>query len=243
MDDKKQKPVHFEGKSVAEHVISARLKGLEASKEAHGTELPGHYSAAADAGKETAVLITGWLIMGGPLGLLGAVLAGWLIWKMGRSAILGWSRLERLHRLIEEERWEIEHHRGQERDELKAMYAAKGFEGKMLEEVTDVLMADDNRLLQVMLEEELGLQLESYEHPLKQGCGAGVGVLLAALLIGVGAIVGGTAGTLMAGVFLVAFSAGMSAKLEKNLPAPAIVWNIALGALAVGIAYFAAQFL
>ncbi len=33
-------------------------------------------------------------------------------------------------------------------------------------------MADDNRLLRVMLEEELGLTLEAYEHPLKQAFGA-----------------------------------------------------------------------
>jgi hypothetical protein len=97
---------------------------------------------------------------------------GWAVWKTGRSALLGWGRMERLHRLIEEERWEIQHHRAQERRELGEMYRAKGFDGKLLEEVLDVLMSDDNRLLKVMLEEELGLTLEAYEHPLRQAIGA-----------------------------------------------------------------------
>ena len=44
---------HFKGKKALEHVIEARQKGRAASQETHGTELPGHYSAAADAAKET----------------------------------------------------------------------------------------------------------------------------------------------------------------------------------------------
>ncbi len=92
---------------------------------------------------------------------------------MGRSAWLGWSRLERLHRILAQEKWEIEHNREQEREELGVLYAAKGFEGKLLEDVLDVLMADGDRLLKVMVEEELGLTLESQVHPLKQGLGAG----------------------------------------------------------------------
>ena len=90
---------------------------------------------------------------------------GWLFWKLGRSSLLGWARLERLHRLIQQEQWEIEHHRAQEKEELTAMYHQKGLTGKLLEQVIEVLMADDNRLLRVMLEEELGLTLETYEHP------------------------------------------------------------------------------
>ena len=66
------------------------------------------------------------------------------------------------------------------------MYEQKGLSGDLLDQVIEVLMADDNRLLRVMLEEELGLTLESYEHPLKQAAGAGLGVLSAFL----GAVLG-----------------------------------------------------
>ena len=93
-------------------------------------------------------------------------------WKTARSALLGWARVERFHRVIEEERWEIEHHRAARKARAYRNVPGKGLTGKFLEEVIDVLMADDNRLLRVMLEEELGITLEAYEHPLKQAAGA-----------------------------------------------------------------------
>jgi hypothetical protein len=42
---------HFKGKKALQHIIDARQKGKIASEEVHGTELPGHISAAADAAK------------------------------------------------------------------------------------------------------------------------------------------------------------------------------------------------
>ena len=147
-------------------------------------------------------------------------------------------------RLIEEERWEIEHHRPQEREELKALYAVKGFSGKLLDESVDILMADDNRLLQVMLEEELGLSLESYEHPLKQALGAFFGVIVSSAIMCcwfLSSSPGGARPSLQR--LVIACSAGMVAHLERNQPLPAIVWNVANAALASGVAYFAAQLL
>jgi hypothetical protein len=234
---------HFKGKEPLQHVIDARLKGKIASAEVHGTELPGHVSAAADSAKETALLILIlWTLLGsGAHWWMLVFIAGWLIWKVGRSAILGWSRLERLHRVIEEERWEIEHHRPQEKEELRALYAAKGFSGKLLTEVIEVLMADDNRLLQVMLEEELGLSLETYEHPLKQAAGAFIGVVGSALILSFGLFALPPWGPALCAAIVIALSAGTTAQLEKNRPLPAIVWNLATAALAAGASYFLSQ--
>jgi hypothetical protein len=229
---------HFKGKVAAEHLIDARLKGRAASAEVHGTELPGHVSAAADSAKETALILLILSILFKNDLLILVFLSGWLIWKVGRSAILGWSRLERLHRLIEEERWEIEHHRPQEKEELKALYAAKGFSGKLLDEVVDVLMADDNRLLEVMLQEELGLSLESYEHPLKQAAGALLGVLGSSLILFFAFFVLPWWGPFAATGLIIALSAGTTAQAEKNQALPSIVWNLGLAALAAGAAYF-----
>lgn len=242
---------HFAGKKPLEHVIEARRKGKIATSEIHGEELPGHYSAAADAAKETAfVLIVFWTLfteIDFPLDqahwLLVAFLFGWLLWKTGRSAILGWRRLERLHRLIEEERWEIEHHRLQEKEELKALYAAKGFSGKLLDEVVDVLMADDNRLLQEMLEEELGVSLESQEHPLKQASGAAIGVIGTSIILAFGLFALPPWGLFFCAGLVIALSAGTTAQLEKNRPAPAIVWNLSAAALAAAGSYFLGQML
>lgn len=247
----KEAPTHFKGKEAIEHVIEARMKGKAASSEIHGTELPGHYSAAADAAKETAFLIlilwTLFSEIGFPIEKMHQILIVFtlalLVWKVGRSAILGWARLERLHRLIEEERWEIEHHRPQEKEELRALYAAKGFSGKLLDEAVDVLMADDNRLLQIMLEEELGLSLESYEHPLKQAAGAFVGVVGSAFILSFGLFILPFWGAAACAALIIALAAGSSAQLQKNHPLPSIIWNLAVAALAAGVAYFTGQLL
>ncbi|HSX13819.1 MAG TPA: VIT1/CCC1 transporter family protein, partial [Chlamydiales bacterium] len=240
---------HFKGKKAHQHVIEARIRGFTATSEIHGTELPGHYSAAADTAKETTITLlilwTTFTAIGLPPHqthwFLLVFIIGYLVWKVGRSAILGYDRLERLHRLIEEERWEIQHHRHQEREELTALYAAKGFSGKLLDEVIDVLMADDNRLLQVMLEEELGLNLGTYEHPLKQATGALIGVLGAAVVMSFGLFMLPFWGVLVCATIIIALSAGTTAQLEKNKAVPSIIWNLALAALAAAVAYFSAQ--
>lgn len=171
---------HFEGKSAFEHLKKARLKGKIATSEIHGEEPSGQLIAGCDSAKDVAVYLSLLWMLLSPLSLsitqhvllLSLFCLGLIIWKTARSAQLGWARLERLHRLIEQERWEIEHHRAQEKEELIEMYKAKGFKGKQLDDIISVLMADDNRLLMVMLEEELGLSLESFEHPIKQSLGA-----------------------------------------------------------------------
>lgn len=237
---------HFKGKPVVEHLKEAKLKGLSASHEVHGTEMPGHYAAGADAAKETALFSLLFWILRFSFGWTQASLfylillfsVALLIWKTGRSAILGYMRMQRLHRLIEEERWEIQHHRHQERTELAEIYRAKGFEGKLLEEVLDVLMSDDNRLLTVMLEEELGLTLEAYEHPLKQSLGAFVGVLAATLLSLLSLWIFPSFGLPCMSVFIISVSTLFFAKIEKNHLFPALLWNLALAALTAGSLFF-----
>ncbi len=242
---------HFQGKNPFDHVMEARKKGIQVSAENHGIETPGHYSAAIDATRETIVIILiGWTLFFSLdlnpkpfLPALFSLMVGWVLWKTLRSALLGWSRLERLHRLIEEERWEIQHHRPQEKEELKALYELKGFSGKMLHEVVEVLMSDDDRLLRVMIEEEFGLQLESYEHPLKQSLAAGGAVLITSLILL------GSLATLpfmmtpILGISLILFVAGLYAHFEKNRILPAIVWNLSGLLFAMTTSYFMAQIL
>lgn len=242
---------HFQGKSVVEHLKEARSRGALASAEVHGAEMPGHLAAGADACKETAlVFLLLWalfqhlpLSQGQILLFLLFFSCGWLIWKTGRSALLGWARLERLHRLIEQERWEIEHHRGQEREELTELYRLKGFSGKLLEEAIDVLMADDNRLLRVMLEEELGLTLETYEHPLKQAFGAAFGVMLTAALLLLGCWTVPQWGVpVLSGLALILGSA-FGAKREGNRALPSVVWHLSIALLAVLVVHLLATLL
>ena len=243
--EKKPHHTHFKDKDAIGHVVEAQAQGIISSTEIHGAEPSGITSAAADALRDCAVtLLLAWELMHfssvdqtvrlSILAILGVSLA---IWKGGRSAWLGWSRLERLHRVLAQEKWEIEHHRQQEREELKELYAAKGFEGKLLEDVLDVLMADGDRLLKVMVEEELGLSLECQEHPLLQSLGAILGALSATAILLFGIYLN-SHWSLVASAVGVAIGAGLTAFYAGNRFVPAIVWNLGLLALAYGSFYY-----
>jgi len=236
-------PEHFQGKSVFEHLKSARLKGASATAETHGIELPGHLFAGADSANETTlVYLILWAVASTlPLPMLPILITfglGWMIWKTGRSALLGYSRLERVHRLIEEERYEIEHHREQEKEELREMYATKGFSGKLLDEVVDVLMADDNRLLRVMLEEELGLTLEAIEHPMKQAFGAFLGTFISVSSITIAYYFSPVFGVPLIAALILILTSTLTARFEKRKQITHVIWKLALAAFASSAAYF-----
>lgn len=248
--ENEQKPAHFKGKEAIDHVVEAKVKGILSSAEVHGTEIPGHIFSGADAARETSVIfLLLWLILTnsgieftGMLGIFWVFSLSWTLWKGGRSAWLGWSRLERMHRVVEQERFEIKHHRQQERSELKELYRAKGFEGKLLEDVMDVLMADEDRLLKVMVEEELCLSLGTHEHPLKQAVGAATGVLFSSFISLSFLYAFPYTGAWIGSFIALAIASGVSAYYEDNRMVPAIVWNssicaISAGALALLFAY------
>ena len=260
---------HFGQKTVIEHLKIARQKGSKATSELHGTEPSGFISAAADSAKETVILFLliwifcFWYVMPKEVKLwqhlsntvtsefylveTALIYVGflftWFLWKVGRSSLLGWSRLERLHRLIEQERWEIQHHRAHEKEELIAMYRQKGLSGDLLDQVIEILMADDNRLLQVMLEEELGLTLESFEHPLKQGFGAGIGVLATSIfgflgwMLGSLTELGDFVGINISLIFFFSVVTVLSSKYEGNQPVRSLIWHLSTGALTIGSIY------
>lgn len=236
------KPEHFKGKEPLEHVAETQAKGIIASREVHGTEIPGHLSAGADAARETAIiLLVLWLILVQTVETFEAMCIfslGWLLWKTGRSAWLAWFRLERMHRIVEQEHWEIKHHRPQEKEELKELYQAKGFSGKLLDDVVEVLMADEDRLLRVMVEEELCLTLRTFEHPLKQALGAalGTGIVIVFCLLSLYCLP--SYGLWGSSFIALAAGAALAAYFEGNRLIPAIVWNLGLGALTSGSVYF-----
>jgi hypothetical protein len=87
-----------------------------------------------------------------------------------------------------------------------------------------------------MLEEEMGLTLEVYEHPLKQCFGAAIGVMIAAFLCLMGFFGGSWSLGIAIGV-ICASSAGLMAYLEKNRVMEAITWNLALVGFGLGVTY------
>lgn len=235
---------HFEGKDALSHVVEARLKGKKAFSEMHGKDIPSHLFFASESIKETSIVFLSlWIIFStiAPSYWINSLIifgVCWIVLKTAQVAYIGWSRLERLHNLIEEERWEIEHHRQQEKEELTALYEAKGFSGKLLEQVIDILMSDDHRLLQIMLEEELGLTLKAFEHPLKQCFGAFLGTVIALTGLAVGFVIWPSYGIALAATMLVTLCVAYIAKKEKRAIWPAVMYGGGIAALCSLTAYF-----
>lgn len=60
----------------------------------------------------------------------------------------------------EREKWEIQNHPEGECEEIRQIYKAKGFKGKQLEKVVEVITSDDDVWIQTMMLEELGITPE-----------------------------------------------------------------------------------
>lgn len=109
---------------------------------------------------------------------------------IGLSLLIGISTARSTHTQVqfyatefERERHEIREDFEQEREEVRALYAAKGFREPLLTQVVDVLCADEDRLLKVMMEEELGLSMYHVNHPLLVGLWNFAGAAAAAMML------------------------------------------------------------
>ncbi len=79
---------------------------------------------------------------------------------------------------IDREKFEIENMPEKEKDEVRSIYAAKGFKGNQLEAIVDHITSDRNLWLKCMMEEELGLIFESMDNPLKVGSVTGFSFMM-----------------------------------------------------------------
>ncbi|WP_422008838.1 VIT1/CCC1 transporter family protein [Roseivirga pacifica] len=66
------------------------------------------------------------------------------------------------------EYWEVNNIPDAEREEIREIYAAKGFEGDLLEQVVDKITEDKDRWVDVMMKEELEMQKEQ-KSPFQMG--------------------------------------------------------------------------
>lgn len=233
---------HFEGKSALEHLQEARLKTKSKLKENHAVETKSFIDALVRLMSEVSIfigIIQVFKLFTDFSQLIElALVISFLVFRVMLCALDGYARLQRLHRVISEERFEIEHHEAQERDELNVIYQGKGFEGKLLEDVVSVLMADRNRLLSVMLDEELGLKLEAYDHPLLQASGAMIGGLGVLIPMGLIIVFLPFQISIFCTAFFVFISALLKAYIEKISRLKTTVWHLANFSMLLGLIYF-----
>ncbi len=177
---------------MADHVGEARQRALHIlGAETHLSGSDDLHTAILRARDTILLLVIVWIVLhnfsvdqeiGGLLAVVG-VGAGLLT-----GLIAGVSALNRVRYYeaeLDRERREIKDDPEHEREEIRILYAAKGFKEPLLEQIVDTLCADDDRLLKVMMEEELGLFLHQINHPVTVGLlsagGAIAGTLALAL--------------------------------------------------------------
>ncbi|MHC4698012.1 MAG: VIT1/CCC1 transporter family protein [Planctomycetota bacterium] len=161
---------------VAHHVSEARQRARQVfGSEAHLAAVDDWRRAIISA-RDALILI--WLIwlalegFGSPpwCGLLLVALAVAIALldgiSTGRSTYL---QVQYYEAELDRERTEIRETFKHECEEVRALYAAKGFREPLLGQIVDTLTSDEDRLLKVMMEEELGLSMQHINHPLLVG--------------------------------------------------------------------------
>lgn len=225
---------HIKEKTVVEHLAKARQKGYLASVELHNYGFSSKIFAFSDAFRDGIVLFSLLFLITNKLFI--SIAVGFCLWKGLKMTLQGFMRLERLHFLVKEEKYEIEHHREEEKQELYAIYAAKGFKGPILDEVVATLMADDNRLLQVMLEEEMGISFETLDHPVITGAMASFGTICSFGLIY--ALSFTPFGIWIGGITTMLAIAIYETKKQKLPSFTHVIWSIASLIVVISFAYF-----
>ena len=109
------------------------------------------------------------VVMAGLAEMLGGAVS------MGLAAFISArSQIEFYHSEIARERDEIQRWPEREREEIRTIYRAKGFGGELLDRIVGHITADPERWSDVMMREELGMAVESFDRPLRSALTVGL---------------------------------------------------------------------
>jgi vacuolar iron transporter family protein len=126
-------------------------------------------SFAVTSGVAGAFASSRIVVMAGLAEMLGGAVS------MGLAAFISArSQIEFYHSEIERERDEIQRWPEREREEIRAIYRGKGFGGELLERIVAHITADPERWSDVMMREELGMAVESFDKPLRSALTVGL---------------------------------------------------------------------
>lgn len=147
------------------------------------------------------------------------------------------------HRRIEY--WEVENIPEAEKEEVREIYREKGFEGELLEQVVEVITADKDRWVDVMMTDELGMMKES-KSPLAIGAvtfTAFITIGLVPIFIYVWDFLVGYEGSLFLASCVMTGLAFLLVGLLKTYVTrtsrlKGILETLLLGAVAAGVSYF-----
>lgn len=91
------------------------------------------------------------------------------------------SEMDNFHKYEQREYWEVEHTPDSERAEIREIYAQKGFEGDLLEQVVDVITSNKKRWVDVMMKEELEM-IQEQKSPFSIGAVTFISFVLIGLI-------------------------------------------------------------
>lgn len=154
------------------------------------------------------------------------------------------AEIQLLESELNRERREIAEHLDDEREEVRALYAAKGLTDPLLTQVVEVLCADEDRLLKVMMEEELGLFVQERNHPIIVGLANSAAAMLSCVIVVVPAAAlpmsrapHGFPFVLLAAISLFG---GIMARLTSQPMIPLAARWLGMGAVTFGVVHFIA---
>jgi vacuolar iron transporter family protein len=156
------------------------------------------------------------------------------------------SSIEQYEKQRKKEIWEIENLPEVEKEEIREIYRAKGFEGELLEKIVDVITSDKERWLDAMMKEELEMVPEK-KPPIKTAAVTFISFIIIGFIPLITYVWEFVSGTNLSDPFLItSILTGIAFLLIGYLRAivnntgklKGILWTLFLGGAAAAVAYY-----